>query len=157
MDEFQFIDTQGQTQTITASSPSDAIRLAPNRAPTSGVRSVQSSVNQQSPSQVTEPQLTGTSDGARAETTALQRDIEKMGDEGPDFRRIQQLAEQEQQLIADQRDRLEKQRAEEVAGIRTEFAELQNLTEEEQTKEFAGRNVGLITQAGGALGLPQSQ
>jgi len=97
-----------------------------------------------------------TSDSARAEVGALGNDIRRYAMPDADTARLRQLAEQEMSLIAQRREDLEKRRIDEIEGIGQEFDELQLITEETQEKEFAGRATGLITQAGGALGLTQS-
>lgn len=103
---------------------------------------------------IAERRAAATSEEARSETRSIRDEIDDAVSR--DQNRLQEIAQKEVNLIEEQQSRLRQRAEEEQQRIQERFGREKQQLEQEQEGEFASRNVGLVTQFGGYLGLSQS-
>lgn len=157
MAKYEFIDTSGKAQTIEADSSSAAIANAPNRAPTSGVRLLQSAPTP-TPSTPTpdisstvdsNTNVTSSSRSQREEETRLKNELDGLSPTPVDEKGIRSAYDTS--YIDDEIKRLESSLSGQFSGINRQFDEARRNTEDAQQKEKGATTVTLA-RLGGYLG-----
>ena len=102
----------------------------------------------------------GTSTNYKGQVDSLGSELksaEKLLKNQYDTSNLEKTYKESNQLIEDRMGKLESSFAEQKAGIKSDYAQAEQIQGQAQQKEYAGRATGLVTSGGGFLGATQSQ